>query len=96
MEKAALKAKEIGRKDLADEIKEDYKAYSYPDRSFKPTAGIVYNQVQDAVRDTYGKLSFEDVIEFVANGNGMTSEMLLSRYKKLRIVYDEALALLKI
>jgi hypothetical protein len=61
MEEAALRAEEIGRKDLADEIRKDYTAYSDPNRSFKPTAEMVYNQVEDAVRDTHGKHSFEDV-----------------------------------
>ena len=91
MEKAALRAEEIGRKDLADEIRKDYTAYSDPNRSFKPTAEIVYNQVENAILGTHGKLSFEDVIEFVANDSGMTSKLLLSKYNKLRSVYDEAL-----
>jgi hypothetical protein len=88
---AALKAEEIGRNDLADEIRKDYKGYSDSNRSFKPTAAIVYNQVEDAVLSAQGKLSFEEVIESVSNGNGMTSKMLLTKYKKLRVAYDEAL-----
>lgn len=81
------KAEEIGRNDLADEIRKDYPAYSDHNRSFKPTAEIVYNRVEDAILSSHEKLSFE-------NGNGMTSKMLLLKYKKLRTMYDEALLLL--
>lgn len=94
MEKAAQKAVSLGLEELAYGIREE--CTGYRDRSIKPTATMVYNQVEDAVLSSQGKLSFEDVIEFVANDNGMPSKMLLSRYKKLRIVYDEALMPLKI
>ena len=44
----------------------------------------------DFVRDTCGKEPFEKAIEWIAKSNCRTPHILLSKYKKLRTVYDEA------
>lgn len=90
MERAALKSESLGKKKLAKEIREDYTAYSDPYRCMNITASLVYRGVEDAVLDTRGMKSFEDVINFVAYDCGMTSKQLLARYKRLPNVYEKA------
>ncbi len=90
MEKAALKADSLGLKELAEGIRKDYIAYSDPERSCAYTAEVVYNQIEDAVRETQGEVSFEDIVRFVGNGDCMPSKQLLAKYKKARKVYENA------
>jgi hypothetical protein len=92
MEKAALKAESLGDKDSAAELRKDYAAFSDPNRCFTPAANIIYNQIADAVRDTHGTWSFKEIVRFAADGDGMTSAMIISKYRKLRSVYDRAMA----
>jgi hypothetical protein len=73
-----LKAESLELQDFADKIRRDYTAYSDPDRHVIVCAQYVYKQIEDAVLDTHGKRSFEDLVEWVANDNGMTSSKLLS------------------
>lgn len=90
MEKAAIKADSIGREELATEIRKDYTAYSDPERCVTMSAGRIYDQVEDAVLDTGGKWSFEEIIEFIADDWGCKSEDLLKRYKRIRSVYNRS------
>jgi hypothetical protein len=90
MEKAAQKAESLRLRELADGIREE--CTDYRDKCIKPTATMVYNQVEDAVRDKHGERSFEKVVEFVADSNGMTSKTLLAKYKRLRKVYHNAVS----
>jgi hypothetical protein len=90
MEKAALRAESLGLKELAAEIRQDYSAYSNPLLCI-PTAGkVVYINVDDAVWETRGERSFEEVISLVADRDGFAFDAMLSKYKRLRQVYEKA------
>ena len=90
MEMAAQMAETIGRTELAAEIRSDYTAYSDPDRCMPTSAIFVYTEVEDAVHETHGEVPFEEIVDFVADANGVTSEKLLAKFKRLRKVYDNA------
>jgi hypothetical protein len=89
MEKAVLKAESLGNKELAEKIRKDYTAYSDPDKCLNLTANMVYTKVEDVAIET--EWSFEDVINFVADGYCMTSKQLLAKYKRLRTVYEKTM-----
>ena len=56
-----------------------------------PTSAIfVYTEVEDAVHETHGEVPFEEIVDFVADANGVTSEKLLAKFKRFRKVYDNA------
>jgi hypothetical protein len=78
MEKAAQKADSIGRGELAAALREDYTAYSDPDRCWIIPAIAVYKQIEDAVFETRGERSFEEIVAFVANSVGLASSQLLT------------------
>ena len=85
MEKAALKAEELGLNDLATQIRGEYAKYLDLALSFRPTAHLVYNSIEDA---GIAGLSFEGAVASTANAFGMTPHQLLAKYKKARTVYD--------
>jgi hypothetical protein len=51
---------------------------------------VVYTNVDDAVWETRGERSFEEVISLVANRDGFAFDAMLSKYKRLRQVYEKA------
>jgi hypothetical protein len=87
--KGSAKGNSIGCRELAVALREDYTAYSDHERCFKPSASVVYRQIEDAVLETHG-WSFEEIVAFVADGNGMTPGQLLGKYKRILTVYGEA------
>ena len=89
MEKAALKAESLGEMESAKEIREDYTAFSDPNRCWKPTTNMIYSEVQDAVIER-PEWSFEEAINFVAHDSGMTSEQFLVKYERSRAIYEDA------
>ena len=84
MEKAALKAEELGLNDLATQIRGEYAKYLDLALSFRPTAHLVYNSIEDA---GIAGLSFEGAVASAANAFGMTPHQLQAKYKKARTVY---------
>jgi hypothetical protein len=90
MEKAAQKAESIGSMDLATAIRHDYAAYDNPIDICMFVLSTSINRFEDTVRETDGKCSFEDVIEIVADYNGMNPDDFMAKLKRLRTVYEKA------
>lgn len=86
MEAAARRAEYLGQIDLSTQIRNEHALYLDPSSYIRPTAEFVYNGIKDAAIDG---LSFEDAVAFVAKSNGMTSDKLQTRYRKLWQAYRE-------
>ena len=89
MTAAAKRARAIGMKALASRLLEEVKEY----RSNSPvvTAGFVYERVVDVVRDCK-EISFKGLVVGVGREFGFSRRAFLSKYRRLRSVYDKALA----
>jgi hypothetical protein len=85
MEKAALKAEELGQRELASDIRKDYIAYLDSSNPIIPKAQFIYNSIEDA---GIAGQSFECAVASTANAFGMTPHKLLAKYKKAWTVYD--------
>jgi len=90
MSKAAKRAECLGLQSLACDIQEECEQYRL--EGFKPTAQYIYERIESTVIDTKGKVDFNVIIENVGNEFGFTSSDMLRKYKRLKHVYNRAIA----
>jgi hypothetical protein len=89
----ADKAETNGRRELAQLIRSEIN--SYKTSGYRVTAGIVSNRIEDIIMESPG-MSFNDVIKYVADENGMASDDLLRRFPTaLKKAYNETKEFMK-
>ena len=92
MERAAERAKEIGRPKLAKAILKEIEGYR---RSPIVRAAHVYAAIEDAVCDLvyYGQndLAYQTVVKRVGRDYGMTPKEFVEKFPRVKAVYDKAL-----
>jgi len=81
MEKAARRAEQIGRSELAEAIRREVAAPTL-------TEDDVYDEVREFV-DSHPKESLKAAVSFVAFRYGRTDDEFLAWYPRLREVYEE-------
>lgn len=90
MEKAAQKAETIGEAELSSQIRKEIESYNDPE-NLRPTAAIVYQQIEDTVRDSSPALPFKAVLDHVRRLYGMSESDFLKRYRRSQRVFDIAM-----
>ena len=85
---AAKQAEKMGRISLAKAIRDEVKKFQ--NMSPPPNAEMIYQQVQDIVLGTEGRMPYEAIIEHISRGIGLRPEEMEKRFKKCRKVYDSA------
>jgi hypothetical protein len=83
MEKAALKAIDIGRTELAVEIREAFYMWDVYAK------GYTYDLVENAVLYEEADFSFDDIIAYVAREMDMPEDQIRSKYWWLPMAYNE-------
>lgn len=89
MEKAAQKAETIGEFELSGEIRKEIEGYEDPE-NLRPTAAIIYQQIEDTVRDSSTGLPFEAVMDHIRRHYGMSRPDFLTKYKRVQRAFDSA------
>jgi hypothetical protein len=89
MKKAAQKAETIGEFELSGEIRKEIEGYNDPE-NLRPTAAIIYQQIEDTVRDGSTVLPFEAVMDHIRRLYGMSRPDFLKKYKRVQRAFDAA------
>jgi hypothetical protein len=89
MTKAAQKPETIGEFELSGEIRKEIKGYNDPE-NLRPTAAIIYQQIEDTVRDGSTVLPFEAVMDHIRRLYGMSRPDFLKKYKRVQRAFDAA------
>lgn len=86
MEKAAADAERMGMAGVANTLREQIAGYG---DGFKPAPTTVYNELVDAVVHQ-PQMSFEQAVDFVRRGYGLSRDEFVRRFRRAAVVYDEA------
>ena len=86
---AAKRAKDIGMKSLAVQIRNEVRGYK---NSPQVTAADIYERMGEVVRCCRRDISFKDAAQGIAYEYGMSPREVLSKYPRLRAVYDQSVA----
>jgi len=89
MDKAAKKAETVGEIELSLEIRKEIESCKDPENP-RPTAAIIYQQIEDTVRDSAAALPFDPVMDYVRRLYGMCRPDFLKRYKRCHRVFGAA------
>ena len=88
LRQAAQQAEKLGDTALAAALCKEGEAYA-SGWALQPTATDMYERITDVVRDVPA-LSFEALVDYLAQDRGFTPPELMQRYRRLRPVYDQA------
>lgn len=91
MKKARDTARRIGNENLAIKIQDALDNYK---RGYAPSAQSIYDKFSDVIMDR-PHLSYESILEWIANDIGMYPEELEKKYKKCREAYEKGIKMQK-